>query len=116
MNVNPSGAFWRCDTKDALFHERNLNESLRRIKSDLLKDEGHLDCPHSKNAYLMYTGPRSLERNLELYKKYSVLCLYIFYGYKLGHPIPKLDVFQKLVETKVELMKTKDDVASRESS
>jgi hypothetical protein len=36
----------------------------------------------------------------------------VFYGYKLGHPIPKLHVFQKLVETKLELRKMKDREAT----
>jgi hypothetical protein len=39
----------------------------------------------------------------------------VFYGYKLGHPIPKLDVFQKLVETKLELRKMKDKEARGQS-
>jgi hypothetical protein len=114
MNADSSGTFYPLHE---VSNERNLNDPLRRIRSDLLSDEVDLDDPQSINPYIIYDGYAVLagyppERNLELYKEYISLCMNEFYGYKLGHPIPKLDVFQKLVETKVELMKTKYEVWS----
>ncbi|CAJ1958950.1 unnamed protein product [Cylindrotheca closterium] len=100
MNAYPSGTFVLCDVRDKLHLERNLNDTLRRIKRDLHRE--HVGCPHSPahSFYYQRTGvnPANTIENLPLYKEYVTMCMNIFYGYKLGHPIPKLDIFRKLME------------------
>mmetsp|Transcript_9092 Transcript_9092/g.21630 ORF Transcript_9092/g.21630 Transcript_9092/m.21630 type:complete len:282 (+) Transcript_9092:69-914(+) len=109
MNANPSGWFIPCDRALEIPSERNLNDTLRRIKRDLLRE--HTSCPHGP-AYALYCPARFDDveyENLPRYKEYVALCMNVYSGYKLGQPIPKLDLFQKLVETKEELIEWEEE-------
>lgn len=116
MNVSPCGMFHPCDTAHEIPLERNLNDTLDRIKRDLFRED--TGCPHSLVAYQLYShgrlggrvmDPADIIEDLPLYKEYATMCMNVYFGYKLGQPFPKLDLFQKLLETKMELLETKTE-------
>lgn len=108
LNAYPSGTFCMCDATNDYVLERNLNATLRRIKRDLLRE--YAGCPHDllvagEFYFQRRVHPKDRVETLTLYKEYVAMCMNLFSGYELGQPIPNLDVFHKLVETKLELIK-----------
>lgn len=111
MNAYVSGVLEICALKKEYLKEKNLNDSLRRIKSDIMSKDP--ECPHCILPFWIYAGIKASHLstpNTELYKEYQLICMDLYRGYKLGKEVPKLNVFQKLVAKELELMKAKKTV------
>lgn len=116
VNAYRSGWFQVCRYTQADFdRETNIIDTLRRIKRDLANP--YILFPHSADAmrlYLTRSKNHRVRRRFdadtrpsEVYSEYLKMCFDMFVGYGLGRPVPELEVFDRLVKMRVELLKFK---------
>mmetsp|Transcript_24443 Transcript_24443/g.28294 ORF Transcript_24443/g.28294 Transcript_24443/m.28294 type:complete len:343 (+) Transcript_24443:124-1152(+) len=107
MNKDECGEFY-VYKQIAVYHkERALNDTLKRVRKDILNYD--FTGPEARSVLSVLLHSPNYGGLKPLYDKYFYECLKIFENFRLGHRMPDLNVLESAIHSELKLRKMQRD-------